>query len=97
MSAAAPSQRHPVIELATAHPELILRASVCQKGVVFASLVRIASDAPVLILAHHSQDVRPAAQDSLQIGGTVLLLAPGEAERYFTWLRTGSTEATGAH
>ena len=88
----------PVIELATAVPGVFLRASVDQKGVVFAALVHPDTDAHLSIVAHHWALIRPAAHaggSALQLGTTVLLLANNEAARFFCWLRGEDSNLTG--
>lgn len=79
----------PVIVLATACPGFGLRASFDQRGVLYLALIHLASDAAATVSAHKARDVRRAATEGIQTGTVVYLLAMGEADRFFEWLRTG--------
>lgn len=83
-----PSLR-PVIVLETQIPGLGLRASLDQRGMLFLAMIHIESDAAATVSAHYSQNVHRAATEGIQTGTVVYLLAKGEADRFFEWLRTG--------
>ena len=97
MSAALSSSRQPVIELGTAAAGIILRASVDQQGVLFASLVHAESDVALSIVAHHCDGVRPAAHNALQVGCSVFLLAEAEAAPYFAWVQSARLDLRRKH
>ncbi len=79
----------PVILLETQIPGFGLRASFDQHKILFLALVHIESDTAATFTAQHSRNVMRAATGGIQIGTVVYLLAKGEAERFFQWLRTG--------
>lgn len=81
----------PVILLETQIPGIGLRASFDQHKILFLALVHIESDTAATFTAHHSRNVMRTATGGIQIGTVVYLLAKGEAERFFQWLRTGES------
>lgn len=81
----------PVIVLETQIPGFGLRASFDQHKILFLALVHIESDTAATFTAHHSRNVMRTASGGIQIGTVVYLLAKGEAERFFQWLRTGES------
>ncbi|HFF3760127.1 TPA: hypothetical protein ACGCNR_002121 [Stenotrophomonas maltophilia] len=87
----------PVIVLETPIPGLALRASFDQHRILFLALVHVESDAAATITAHHSRNVLRTATGGIQIGTVVYLLATGEAERFFQWLRTGDSYPGGVN
>jgi len=91
-----PSLR-PVIVLETQIPGFGLRASFDQRGVLFLALIHIESDAAATVSAHNSQNVLRAATEGIQTGTVVYLLAKGEADRFFIWLRTGDSYPGGVN
>ena len=86
----------PVIDLASASPGIVVRAST-DKNCVYVSCVHAESDVCVSMVAAYSHVIRPAADHSLQVGQAIFLLAPGEAARFFAWLRSEGDTATGVH
>lgn len=87
----------PVIVLETQIPGFGLRASFDQHKILFLALVHIESDTAATFTAHHSRNVMRTASGGIQIGTVVYLLAKGEAERYFQWLRTGESYPGGVN
>ncbi len=86
----------PVINLASASPGIVVRAST-DKNCVYVSCVHAESDVCVSMVAAYSHLIRPAAEHGLQIGHAIFLLAHGEAERFFTWLSSGGDHTRGMH
>lgn len=87
----------PVIVLETQIPGFGLRASFDQHKILFLALIHIESDTAVTFTAHHSRNVMRTASGGIQIGTVVYLLAKGEAERFFQWLRTGESYPGGVN
>ena len=87
----------PVILLETQIPGFGLRASFDQHKILFLALVHIESDTAATFTAQHSRNVMRAATGGIQIGTVVYLLAKGEAERFFQWLRTGESYPGGVN
>lgn len=87
----------PVIVLETQIPGFGLRASFDQHKILFLALVHIESDTAATFTAHHSRNVMRTASGGIQIGTVVYLLAKGEAERFFQWLRTGESYPGGVN
>ncbi|HIE5396918.1 TPA: hypothetical protein ACXNQH_000301 [Stenotrophomonas maltophilia] len=87
----------PVILLETQIPGFGLRASFDQHKILFLALVHIESDTAATFTAHHSRNVMRTASGGIQIGTVVYLLAKGEAERFFQWLRTGESYPGGVN
>ncbi|HHA2560199.1 hypothetical protein [Stenotrophomonas maltophilia] len=87
----------PVIVLETQIPGFGLRASFDQHKILFLALVHIESDTAATFTAHHSGNVMRTASGGIQIGTVVYLLAKGEAERFFQWLRTGESYPGGVN
>lgn len=87
----------PVILLETQIPGFGLRASFDQHKILFLALVHIESDTAATFTAHHSRNVLRTATGGIQIGTVVYLLAKGEAERFFQWLRTGESYPGGVN
>lgn len=87
----------PVIVLETQIPGFGLRASFDQHKILFLALVHIESDTAATLTAHHSRNVMRTASGGIQIGTVVYLLAKGEAERFFQWLRTGESYPGGVN
>lgn len=85
----------PVIELAMVVPDVILRASSDQNGVVFAACVHTAANANLSLVGHDWSGIRRAGHDAIQFGAAVYMLAPGEAGRFLHWLRHGAAEPSG--
>lgn len=96
MPAAKHPNLRPVIDLASPSPGIVVRAST-DKNCVYVSCVHAESNVCVSMVAAYSHLIRPAADHSLQIGQAIFLLAPGEAERFFTWLRSGGDITKGVH
>lgn len=91
------SALRPVIVLETQIPGFGLRASLDQHKILFLALVHIESDTAATFTAHHSRNVMRTATGGIQIGTVVYLLAKGEAERFFQWLRTGESYPGGVN
>ncbi|EKT4100858.1 hypothetical protein QEG57_001228 [Stenotrophomonas maltophilia] len=87
----------PVIVLETQIPGFGLRASFDQHKILFLALVHIESDTAATFTAHHSRNVMRTASGGIQIGTVVYLLAKGEGERFFQWLRTGESYPGGVN
>lgn len=87
----------PVIVLETQIPGFGLRASFDQHKILFLALVHIESDTAATFTAHHSRNVMRTASGGIQIGTVVYLLAKGEAERFYQWLRTGESYPGGVN
>ncbi|MCO7400686.1 hypothetical protein NJH49_17840 [Stenotrophomonas maltophilia] len=87
----------PVIVLETQIPGFGLRASFDQHKILFLALVHIESDTAATFTAHHPRNVMRTASGGIQIGTVVYLLAKGEAERFFQWLRTGESYPGGVN
>ncbi|MBH1605710.1 hypothetical protein I5U63_11655 [Stenotrophomonas maltophilia] len=87
----------PVIVLETQIPGFGLCASFDQHKILFLALVHIESDTAATFTAHHSRNVMRTASGGIQIGTVVYLLAKGEAERFFQWLRTGESYPGGVN
>ncbi|RTQ90910.1 MULTISPECIES: hypothetical protein [Stenotrophomonas] len=87
----------PVILLETQIPGFGLRASFDQHKILFLALVHIESDTAATFTAQHSRNVMRAATGGIQIGTVVYLLAKGEAERFFQWMRTGESYPGGVN
>jgi len=87
----------PVIVLETQIPGFGLRASFDQHKILFLALVHIESDTAATFTAHQSRNVMRTASGGIQIGTVVYLLAKGEAERFFQWLRTGESYPGGVN
>lgn len=87
----------PVILLETQIPGFGLRASFDQHKILFLALIHIESDTAATFTAQHSRNVMRAATGEIQIGTVVYLLAKGEAERFFQWLRTGESYPGGVN
>lgn len=75
----------PVIDLASASPGIVVRAST-DKHCVYVSCVHAESDVCVSMVAAYSHLIRPAADHGLQVGPAIYLLANGETQRFFSWL-----------
>jgi len=87
----------PVILLDTPSHGIGLRASFDQRGTLYLALVHVESDTALTVSAHISGHVRPAALEAIQAGSVVYLLAKGEADRFFSWLRSGTVHPGGVH
>ncbi|HIE5511683.1 MULTISPECIES: hypothetical protein [Stenotrophomonas] len=87
----------PVIVLETQVPGFGLRASFDQRGVLYLALIHVESDAAATVSAHKSGDVLRAATEGIQTGTVVYLLAKGEADRFFQWLRSGDAYPGGVN
>lgn len=87
----------PVIVLDTPSHGIGLRASFDQRGTLYLALVHVESDTALTVSAHMSGHVRPAALEAIQAGSVVYLLAKGEADRFFSWLRSGMVHPGGVH
>lgn len=90
------SNLRPVIDLASASPGIIVRAST-DKNCVFVSCVHAESNVVVSMVAAYSHLIRPAAEHALQVGQSIFLLAHGEAQRFFAWLHGDCDSAPGVH
>lgn len=86
----------PVIDLVSASPGIVIRAST-DKNCVFVSCVHAESDVVVSMAVAYSHVIRPAANHALQVGQALFLLAHGEAQRFFAWLHGDSESAPGVH
>ncbi|MBH1623393.1 hypothetical protein I5U15_12650 [Stenotrophomonas maltophilia] len=87
----------PVIVLDTQVPGFALRASFDQRGVLYLALIHVESDTAATVSAHKTKDVQRAATEGIQTGTVVYLLARGEADRFFQWLRTGDNYPGGVN
>ncbi|HEL3751695.1 TPA: hypothetical protein UMV35_004036 [Stenotrophomonas maltophilia] len=87
----------PVVLLETAVPGVCLRASFDQRAMLYLALVHVETDAVLSISVHTSQSIRPAAGAGLQAAAVIYLLAGGEMDRFFFWLRAGGRPSKGAH
>jgi len=96
MAAAKHPNLRPIIDLASASADITVRAST-DRNCVYVSCVHTESNVVVAMVAAYSHLIRPAADHSLQIGQAIFLLAPGEAERFFAWLRNSGESASGVH
>jgi len=96
MHAAKHPSLRPVIDLASASPGIVVRAST-DRNCVYVSCVHAESNVCVSMVAAYSHLIRPAAEHSLQIGHAIFLLAHGEAERFFAWLSNGGDATRGLH
>lgn len=89
--------RNPVILLRTAAADVCLRASFDQRDMLYLALVHVETDAALCLSVHTPQGIRPAAGSALQAGAMVYLLAHGEIDRLFSWLRAGGHHPKGTH
>lgn len=96
MSAPKHPNLRPVIDLASASRGILVRAST-DKNCVFVSCVHAESNVVVSMVAAYSHVIRPAADHALQVGQSLFLLAEGEAQRFFQWLRTDGNELGRTH
>lgn len=87
----------PVIVLDTQVSGFGLRASFDQRGVLYLALIHVESDTAATVSAHKSKDVQRAATEGIQTGTVVYLLAKGEADRFFQWLRSGNAYPGGVN
>lgn len=86
----------PVIDLVSASPGIVIRAST-DKNCVFVSCVHAESDVVVSMAVAYSHVIRPAANHALQVGQALFLLAHGEAQRFFQWLRADGNHLGRTH
>lgn len=90
------SNLRPVIDLVSASPGIVVRAST-DRNCVYVSCVHAESDVIVSMVAAYSTVIRPAADHALQVGQALFLLAQGEAQRFFEWLHRDGDPKTGVH
>lgn len=92
-----PAPQRPVIELKTPVPGIVLRSSFDQRSVMYLTLVHLETGAPMSVAVHTIDTIRAAANQCLQCGPVLHLLADGEAERFLTWLRNGGSTPNGVN
>lgn len=80
------------LELETAAPDVQLRVSRIKGTVIFACL-HAGSQVPLAVAAEYPANCRPAGNGAVQLGGALLFLAAGEAQRLFAWLQAPAANA----
>lgn len=86
----------PVIDLASASPGIVVRAST-DRHCVYVSCVHAETNVCVSMVAAYSHLIRPAADHGLQVGQAIFLLAEGETQRFFAWLCGEGDNVAGVH
>lgn len=80
------------LELETAAADVQLRVSRI-KDTVFMACLQAGSQVSLAVAAEYPANCRPAGNGAVQLGGALLFLAAGEAQRLFAWLQANAAPA----